>query len=98
MTKSHISAANALEQIDVLKGQLVNESKIRLKCERPISSKDTDTTPHKMRTQRKIDVHEKANIEQKAPIEAYDERNAPTEVYSEQKASIEAYGEQKAPT
>ena len=36
MTKLHIPAANALARIDVLKGQLANESKICLNCGRPI--------------------------------------------------------------
>ena len=40
VTKSHIPAANTLVRIDVTEGQLVNESKIRLKREKPISSKD----------------------------------------------------------
>ena len=39
VTKSHILAANALTRIDVLEGQLENESKIHLKWGRPIGSK-----------------------------------------------------------
>ena len=40
VTKSHISVANAPAQINVLEGQLANESKIHLKRGRPIGSKD----------------------------------------------------------
>ena len=42
--KSHISVANAPTMIDVPKGQLANESQIRLECRRPIGS----ITPRKM--------------------------------------------------
>ena len=45
VTKSHIPTANALAWINVPKGQLENESKILLKCGRPICSKDI--TPRK---------------------------------------------------
>ena len=48
VTKLHISGANAKVRIDVPKVQLANESQIRLKCWRPIGSKDI--TPQKMRT------------------------------------------------
>ena len=48
VTKSHIPAANTPTWIDVLVGQLTNESKILLKCGRPIGSKDV--TPRKRRT------------------------------------------------
>ena len=40
VTKSHIPIANALAWIDVPKGQVTNESQIRLKCGKPIGSKD----------------------------------------------------------
>ena len=40
VTKSHIPTTNAPARIDVPKGQLANESQIRLKRERPIGSKD----------------------------------------------------------
>ena len=40
VTNSHIPTVNALAQIDVPKEQLANESKIHLKHERPIGSKD----------------------------------------------------------
>ena len=40
VTKSHILAINAPTRIDVLEGQLANESQKRLKCERPIGSKE----------------------------------------------------------
>ena len=48
VTKSHISATNAPTWIDVLKGQLENESKIRLKLVRPIGLQDI--TSRKKRT------------------------------------------------
>ena len=48
VTKSHIPAANTPTWIDVLVGQLTNESKILLKCGRPVGSKDV--TPRKRRT------------------------------------------------
>ena len=54
VTKSHIPAANAPARINVLEGQLSNESKIRLKRGRPIGSKDV--TPWKRRTQMRIDT------------------------------------------
>ena len=75
VTKSHISVANAPTQIDVLEGQLANESQIRLKCGKPISS--TDLTPWKRRTQTKISAPKEANIKQKAAVEAYDEQETP---------------------
>ena len=56
MTKSHIPTSNAPAQIDIPEGQLANESKIHLKCGRPIDSKDI--TPRKRRTQRRIDTIE----------------------------------------
>ena len=40
VTKSYISTANTLTQIDVPIGHLTNESKIQLKCGRPIGLKD----------------------------------------------------------
>ena len=52
VTKSHILAANTPTRIDVLVGQLTNESKIRLKCGRPVGS--NDVTPRKRRTQEKL--------------------------------------------
>ena len=69
VTKSHISTANASTQIDVPERQLANESQIRLKCGRPIGSKDL--TPRKRITQRKIIALEEANIKQKVPTKAY---------------------------
>ena len=54
VTKSHILAKNAPTPIDVPKGQLANDSQIRLKRGRPIGSKDI--TLRKMRTQRIIDT------------------------------------------
>ena len=56
MTKSYIRAANTPAWIDVPIGQLTNESKIRLKRGRPVSSKDV--TPQKRRTQEKLDTLE----------------------------------------
>ncbi|KAL6321622.1 hypothetical protein AAG906_025454 [Vitis piasezkii] len=58
VTNSHIPTTNTTARIDVHVGQLTNESKIRLKCDRPISSKDV--TPRKRRTQEKLDTLEKA--------------------------------------
>ncbi|WJZ90040.1 hypothetical protein VitviT2T_009216 [Vitis vinifera] len=52
VTKSHIPAANTPARIDVPVGQLTNESKIRLKRDRPVGSKDV--TPRKRRTQEKL--------------------------------------------
>ena len=75
VTKSHILAINAQTQIDVLKGQLENESQIRLKSGRPIVSKGI--TPRNRRTQRKINAHKEANIKQKALVEACDEQETP---------------------
>ena len=40
VTESHILAANAPARIDILEGQLANESKISLKHGRPIDSKN----------------------------------------------------------
>ena len=40
VTKSYISAANTPAWIDVPIGHLTNESKIQLKCGRPIGLKD----------------------------------------------------------
>ena len=94
VTKSHILTVNALAQIDVPKGQLTNDSQIRLKCGRPIGSKEL--TPWK-RTQRKIGAPEEAYIKQKALIEAYGKRKALVETYDEQKTIAEAYSEQEPP-
>ena len=58
MTKPHIPTTNTPARIDVHVGQLTNESKIRLKCDRPVSSKDV--TPQKRRTQEKLDTLEEA--------------------------------------
>ena len=43
VTKSHVPAANTPTRIDVLEGQLENESKKRLKRGRPFGSKDIKT-------------------------------------------------------
>ena len=58
VTKSHIPATNTPAWIDVLIGQLTNESKIRLKRGRPVGSKDV--TPRKRRTQEKLSTLEEA--------------------------------------
>ena len=81
MTKSHVSATDASARINVHKGQLANESKIRLKHGRPIGSKDI--TPEKMRTQMRIDTLEEVQDKQKGLIEVYDKQKAPKEVYGE---------------
>ena len=73
--KSHIPATNTLVRIEVIEGQLANEYKIRLKCGRPIGSKDI--TPRKRRTQMRIDIPEEVHDKQKAPVEAYDKQKAP---------------------
>ena len=58
MIKSHIPAANTPARIDVIVGQLTNESKIHLKCGKFIDSKVV--TPQKMRTQEKLGTLEEA--------------------------------------
>ena len=65
-------AANAPVRIDVPKGQLPNESKMRLKSERPIDSKYI--TPRKRRTQKRIYTLEEVHDKQKVPIEAYNKQ------------------------
>ena len=52
VTKSHIPTANTPAWIDVLIEQLTNESKIRLKRGRPISS--NDIIPQKKRTKENL--------------------------------------------
>ena len=52
VTKSYIPATNTPARIDVLIGQLTNESKIHLKRGRLVGSKDV--TPRKRRTQEKL--------------------------------------------
>ena len=93
MTKSHIPAANAPAWIDVPKGQLENESKICLKCGRPISSKDI--THRKKKIQRRVDTPKDMIKKTKVPIKAYDKQKAHEEGYGEQDALIETYIEQK---
>ena len=58
VTKSHILTANTLARIDVHVGQLTNESKIRLKCGKPVGSKDV--IPWKRKTQEKLGTLEEA--------------------------------------
>ena len=93
VTKLHILATNAPAWIDVSEGQLENESQVRLKRVRLISSKYL--THWKRRTQRKISAQEEANIKQKVLVEAYDEHKALVEAYGEQETFVEAYDEQK---
>ena len=95
VTKSHIPTANARAWINVLEGQLANESKIRLKRERPIFSKDV--TPWKRRTQMRIDIPEEVHDKQKASVEAFDKQKAPIQIFGEQEALVETYIEQKTP-
>ena len=59
VTKSYFLIVNSPTQIDVLDGQLANESQIRLKRGRPIGSKDI--TPRKRRTQRRINTFEEVH-------------------------------------
>ena len=73
--KSHIPVANAPAQINVLEGQLANESKICLKRGRPICSKDI--TPRKRTTQMRIDTPKEVHDKQKAHVEAFDKQKAP---------------------
>ena len=58
VTKSYILAANSPTRIDVPIRQLINESKIRLRRGRPVSS--NDVTSRKKRTQEKLDTLKKA--------------------------------------
>ena len=95
VTKSHIPAANALAWINVLEGQLANESKIRLKRGRPICSKDI--TPRKRRTQMRINTPEEVHDKQKAPVETFDKQKTLVEVFGGQEALVETYIEQKTP-
>ena len=75
MTKSHIPVANTPAHIDVLKGQLANESKICQKLGRSIGSKDI--TLQKRRTQMRIDTPEEVHDKHKAPKAVYGEQEAP---------------------
>ena len=83
VTKSHVPAANTPTQINILEGQLENESQKRLNRGRPFGSKDT--TPRKRRTQRY-----NANIEHKAYAKAYVEQGTPKEVHNKEVALEEA--------
>ena len=94
MTKLHIPAANTPARIDVPEKKLANGSKIHLKRERPIGSKDI--TPQNRRTQMRIDTPKEVHDKQKALLEAYDKQKAPEDV-GEQEAPIEAYIEQETP-
>ena len=94
MTKLHIPAANTPARIDVPEKQLANGSKIHLKRERPIGSKDI--TPQNRRTQMRIDTPKEVHDKQKALLEAYDKQKALLEAYDKQKAPKDV-GEQEAP-
>ena len=87
MIKSHILVANTSTWIDVLVGWLTNESKIRLKCDRPIDL--NDVTPRKKRTQVKHDTLEEA-IKMSDQFKI-DKSIAPEEVHIEREALGEAH-------
>ena len=93
--KSHIPAANAPTWINVPEGQLVNESKIRLKRGKPIGSKDI--TPRKRKTQMRMIPLKRHMIKKRAHVETFDKQNAHVEAFDEQEALVEAYIEQKNP-
>ena len=57
MIKSHVLALNTLVQINIPIKQLTNESKIHLKCGRPVSSNDV-ISQKKRRTQGKLSTLE----------------------------------------
>ena len=78
--------ANAPIRIDVPKGQLPNESKIRLKRERPIGSKYI--TSRKRRTQKRIDTLEEVHDKQKVPLQAYNKQKTLDKVYGEREAPV----------
>ena len=83
VTKSHVPATNTPARIGVLKGQLANEFKKRLKSGRPFGSKDT--TPRKRRTQR-----HNVNIEHNAYAKTYVEQGTLEEVHNKEVALEEA--------
>ena len=56
MTKSHILDTNTSTRIDIHVGQLTNESKICLKCDKLVSLKDV--TPYKRRTLGRLGILE----------------------------------------
>ena len=92
VTKSHISAANTPARIDVLVGQLTNESKIRLKRGRPVGSKDV--TLRKRRTQEKfVTLEEAIKMTNQFKIDKY---IALEETQIMQKSSEEAHIEREA--
>ena len=113
VTKWHISTANTPTWIDVPIGQLTNESKIHLKCGRPVSS--NDVTPRNRRTQEKLGTLEDAikmtnqfkidksialeetQIMQKAPEETHIEQEALEEPHIEWEAPEEPHIEREAP-
>ena len=78
VTKSHVLAANTPAWINVLEGQLENESKKRLKRGRPFGSKDT--TPR-----------HNAHIEHNAYAKTYVEQGTPEEVHNKEVALEEAH-------
>ena len=88
VTKSHIPAVNAPAWIKVPEGQKENESKTRLKCGKPIGSKDV--APRKMRTKAKQNAPVEEHDEQRTPVEAHIEQRTPEEVKNEQTSLEEA--------
>ena len=52
VTKSHILAVNGPTRIDVPKGQLANESQIRIECHGPIPGPTQMTDPNRVRDAR----------------------------------------------
>ena len=77
---------NAPALIKVPEGQKENESKTRLKCGRPIGSKDV--APKNMRTKAKQNAPVEEHDEQRTPVEAHIEQRTPEKVKNEQ-ASLE---------
>ena len=87
VTKSHISDANASARINVPKGQLANESKIRLKRGRI-------DTPEEVHDKKRAPIE--AFDKQKAPVEAFGEQKALIEAYIEQKTPEEVQNKELA--
>ena len=79
---------NAPAQIEVPERKKANESKTRLKCERPIGPKDV--APWKRRTKTKQNASTKKHDEQQAPVEAHIEQQTPGDVQNEQISLKEA--------
>ena len=88
MTKSHISVKNTPAQVDAPDGQKENESKIYVKCGRPILSKEIN--PRKRKTKGKIGSPEETHIEEDVVVEAHNEQETVENVQNEQRAPEEA--------